>query len=189
MENLDEIDRDFFSEYGIFIVLYDQICNCIRANITGLIGIDHKAYIDILLEGLTAQPLMDKWYGLYIQQHQGDMDGILIMKRIKNLFENLQRIRNSISHGSTFLGSLEKGKADRTIFTLTHPKITAKGYDERRKVIAIKDLKKLNDDMLTFQSCLDCWPVIHQFEPFVPNPIETIQNMLASVKFELKSLE
>lgn len=204
----DEIENKqrLYQEYGRFITNFEQICETIRANIGMVMVFDSsKEYweqapperwkaVDVLLEGLTAKPLMDKYYSLYILFRREDTEMLELLRKIKKLFvDKLVPIRNSLSHGVTSHGYRGWGEKemDFSLFTLSHPKLGSDGFIPNQQLLSIESLSELN---LNVEKLLACMSLFYRLEGIKTAGIakmakEAIKELLPQIKFSLELLQ
>lgn len=102
---------EFYMQYGKFITRFEFSCQIIRAEIGRAMGHDisiferEPAFFDILLEGLTAKPLIDKLYAVYAFAYPDDAYGLPRLKKIRKLFLELIETRNTLSHVALTCGT------------------------------------------------------------------------------------
>ena len=145
-----EYPEKFYIEYGKFIIHFEsinfQICYYIRKVCTNenMFSEDDKR-IDILLEGLTASPLLSKFYSIFLSTENSQNPELkkcidIFMKNFTKVYE----IRNFIAHGTFFAGDA-LGNIDN--FEVRKPKLGKKGYQQNINTISINSIKKLNEDI------------------------------------------
>ena len=164
MDEDDINEKNLLAEYGRFISFFEMTCFALRLNIKFLIfnksnftSPEIENLNNILLEGLTAEPLAKKFLGLFVFRFPDDKNGISITKKLFDVFtQNIIPIRNSLSHGLTsFKYNIENmSSLEMNQFSLTHPKITSKGLEKRHKIISLDNLKLLNENMKEYNFIL-----------------------------------
>ena len=146
---MSELNK-FYLEYGKFIIHFEninfQMCYIIRKICTNnnMFG-DEDKRIDILLEGITANPLLSKFRSILITTDIFENPDIkkLIDNFIKNFTKAIET-RNFIAHGTFFAGD---ALGNINNFEVRKPKLGSKGYQQNVNTISIDALKKLNFDM------------------------------------------
>ncbi|MET3129271.1 hypothetical protein ABID42_004393 [Arcicella rosea] len=143
---MKELDK-FYLEYGKFIINFENInfrlCYIIRNICTNhnMFSEDDKK-IEILLEGLTANPLLSKFKSLFLTLDISEDKEItdLIDNFHKNFLKVIE-IRNFLAHGTFFPGD-PQGNLEN--FEVRKPKLSKKGYHQNVNIISIEALRKLN---------------------------------------------
>lgn len=143
------------SEYGKFVITFENICHNIRATINAMsqdkgVGSNEHIYIEILLQGLTALPLLQKFIAIYITKFTKDDALIAEIHILRKRFTELCEIRNNIAHGTTFLGDPH---ANLDNFMLQHAKLNNNGYFSNVAIIEIKELSNLNLEVTKLEEC------------------------------------
>jgi len=133
---------------GEFIIEFEQICGFIRFIILDILypnasKLDNNN-VEILLEGLTADPLRKKLESLIFDNYNDDKELINFSKEISKKFESLISIRNSFAHGSILLGRKNlSGESSGNTFLLKHSKTTKEGIDRNSMIIENSNLEYL----------------------------------------------
>ena len=133
---------------GEFIINYEQICSFIRFTIINFFYPDPTSIqnnnIEILLEGMTADPLRKKLKALIHDNFQSENELLDLNKKLSEKFEQMLSIRNSIVHGSLFLGwNNFNGDLSAETFFLKHVKLTKNGIDKNSMIINVDTIKAL----------------------------------------------
>lgn len=143
MENIEK----FYVEYGKFIIHFEvinfQLCYNIRKHCTNdKMFSEEDKRIDILLEGLTSNPLLSKFKSIFLTTELSkDLElKKLVDKFVKNFTKAIE-YRNFIAHGTFFAGD---ALGNTNNFEIRKPKLTSQGYKQNVNVISLKSLKKLN---------------------------------------------
>lgn len=143
MENIEK----FYVEYGKFMIHFEvinfQLCYNIRKHCTDdkLFSEEDKR-IEILLEGLTSNPLLSKFKSIFLTI---ELSKNLELRKLVDIFvKNFTRAieyRNIIAHGTFFAGDA-LGNVNN--FEIRKPKLTSQGYKQNLNVISIDSIRKLN---------------------------------------------
>jgi len=110
--------------------------------------------IETLMTDLGAEQLKSKFDSLIFDNFSSFPELSKTNNKLSNKVSELTSIRNSIAHGSYRLGwkDFNAELRDNT-FSLRHSKSTKKGYEKRSKIISIKDLIELNEQLNELASC------------------------------------
>jgi len=134
---------------GEFVVSFELICSMIRQNIIYLNNgssskDEKKRSIDILLEDLTAYPLNKKVLALFHHHFEGNEELQKLAKQVKNKFEKMIEVRNTIIHGTilTCTKSLFFEKSYDELM-LIKPKISSSSYSQNAMKVENKTLQEL----------------------------------------------
>lgn len=140
----------FYIEYGKFIIHFENInfklCYYIRKICTSNnMFSEEDRRIDILLEGLTANPLLSKFKSIFLTTELSkDLELKNLVDRFVKNFTKVIEIRNFVAHGTFFLGD-PHGNVEN--FEVRKPKLGSKGYQQNVNIISIQSLQKLNKDI------------------------------------------
>lgn len=132
MEN--NIDQELTRLYGEFLVKFEFLCSRIRFVILYILypnfDTSQRNFVEIMTEGLTADPLRRKMLALAIEKYSKDSEIYKTTQRISSIFSEFIELRNSFAHGTAFIGQydfIEETK-EGTI-ALRHPKLKKDGLD------------------------------------------------------------
>ncbi len=200
--------QKLYEEYGRFITNFEGVCASIRRTITGLMFFDKTkepweqykhdelTSMSILLEGLTAKPLMDKLYALYLLKRPSEIEIIGYLKKMKILFaDNLVPIRNSLSHGVVSHGHRAWGEKETNfdLFMLSHAKLGNQGFLPNSNLLSIETLVILNENV---ERLLFCLQMVSLMESTSNSSLVTqadfttiIAKNLSEIKFKLELIE
>ena len=147
-----------FREYGFFIFVFEQICNDIRIAIREVcfpeLNLTNGNISEILLSGLTAEPLKDKLLSVYIERYHNRKVEYELLVQILNHFSLTISIRNNIVHGLTYVGwNNQNGEIDYDKIQLRHTKLNKYGLDKNFKVIELSALKSVNENIILLEDC------------------------------------
>ncbi|MBD2501725.1 hypothetical protein [Anabaena azotica] len=162
-KKLNEQTNELYSAIGEFIVEFEQVCHAISLNIKFILhndGLKNQRIPDIILAGLTADPLQSMLRSLIHELR--DLDETE-KKIIKNIFDRLQKLikqRNDIVHSTWFIGWGSETESDFSVAygmkyykssTSNEPKVFEKTYQDFNKLT--EEAKKLKD---VFQRLIGC---------------------------------
>jgi len=193
MSEAEDKYEELLREYGYFIIKFEHICEIIREKIKWLIfpydsnnviqSEQNFIMVDILLESLTAEPLIKKLYALYIFKFKNENEIVKVISLIKNLFTDLITIRNSFSHGHTSFNYYDYDTLEeiKDAFLLRHHKIKKEGLDKREKEISLEKIKNLNDNVSLFADCINNIEALK-----IPKYLNEIKNTLNIIKFSIE---
>jgi len=139
----------YYTEYGRFIINFESICYHINFYIRNVINKDDMfknddRRIEILLEGITANPLLSKFKSIFLTTTDSEnIDLTNIFTNFSNSFSKIIELRNYLAHG-TFMF---QPNTDEEIFKVINPKLTKKGFTEKGSIITIESFRKLNDNI------------------------------------------
>lgn len=133
---------------GSYMVCYEQISAIIRSIILKICYPNSSSVqnnnIEILLEGLTADPLRKKLEALVYDNFKDEEDLLRLNKELSKKFEKLIPIRNSIAHGVISLCCKGfDGELSSSTFGIKHSKITKSGIDRNAIIVNLETLEKL----------------------------------------------
>ena len=152
----DEINSQN-AHIGKFIIRFEQICAFIRFTILRVCYPEYNKTqnenIEILLEGLTSDPLRKKLEALIHDNFPEEKELLQLNSKLSNKFKEMIPVRNSIAHGSMLIGwNSFDGKLSADTFLLKHSKTTKKGIDKNSMIINIKSIEKLIQQTLLIDS-------------------------------------
>ena len=190
-------ERDLHAEQGLFISRFEQMCYWIRVNIQtlsfpeGAHGVSQVC--EILLEGMTAEPLVKKFGALVLHVYTDDALTKKVIKKMTDFIKDkVIPVRNSLTHGVARYNFDPATMGSRNLshreFSLTHPKIKSAGFDVGHKIVTIDNLRYLNEILETLGTCL-----VHTsfaFDNKEPLPLKfanSILDFLQSCEFSLES--
>jgi|GEM_PF-5274418 len=147
----------YYEEYGRFIINFENICYHINFYIRNVINKDemfksNDRRIEILLQGITADPLLSKFKGIFLTTK--DSENIHVMKIFTNFsksFSEIIQLRNYLAHGTFMFPP----NTDEEIFKVINPKLTKKGFTEKGSIITIESFRKLNDNLEKLKKVVD----------------------------------
>lgn len=133
---------------GAFIINFEQVCAFIRFIILKICYPNYTKLennnIEILLEGLTSEPLRKKLEALVYDNYQEEEELIRLSNLVSKKFSQLIPIRNSIAHGSMLMGYAGyDGELSSDTFLLKHSKSTKQGINRNSMIIKNSSLKFL----------------------------------------------
>ena len=142
-------------EYGKFLIAFESICQDLRSTINSMCttkGVMSKefTYIEILMHGLTAYPLIEKYRAIFMTKYAEGDSCLEHINTLYKLFLKVVEIRNSLAHGTTSLGDPH---ANINNFTLKYPKLNKQGYYSNMAVVEIKSLTELNHQIEKLGVC------------------------------------
>jgi len=117
---------------GAFIINFEKVCALIRFIILKICYPNYTKLennnIEILLEGLTSDPLRKKLEALIYDNYQEEEELIRLSNLVSKKFSLLIPIRNSIAHGSMLMGYAGfDGELSSDTLLLKHSKSTKQG--------------------------------------------------------------
>ncbi len=125
---------------GAFIINFEKVCAFIRFIILKICYPNYTKLennnIEILLEGVTSEPLRKKLEALVYDNYQEEEELIKLSNLVSKKFSELVQIRNSIAHGSMLMGYAGfDGELSSDTFLLKHSKSTKQGIDRNSMII------------------------------------------------------
>jgi hypothetical protein len=147
----------FYKEYGKFIIHFENVCftmnYCIRHICTkGKMFSSEDKNIEILLQGLTAQPILTKFKAIFFNsEHFKNNEFLELFNIFNNNFIKVIEFRNFIAHGTFFYGD-PYGNIDK--FQIRNTKINKKGFYDNTNIIDISSLENLNKDIVKLENFL-----------------------------------
>lgn len=141
----------YYSEYGKFIIHFEEICyglNHIIRRICSskkMFDVEDKRIL-ILLQGLTAQPILSKFKAIILTTEFATE--IQLMNMIEAFAGNFQKAieyRNFLAHGKFSYGD-PHGNIEK--FQVRNAKLNKKGFYDNTNIISISSLKELNEGIL-----------------------------------------
>jgi hypothetical protein len=160
-----KIDQELTRFYGEFLVRFEFVCSRIRFLILYIVypQYDNKQrnYIEILAEGLTADPLRRKMVALAIEKYSKESSIYKSAQKISKIFSDLVELRNSFAHGTIFIGQYDfiEETRDGTI-SLRHPKIKKDGLDLNFKTFDADRMKKIIKVLFALEKALASLTII-----------------------------
>ncbi len=148
----------FYKEYGKFIIHFENICfrmnYCIRHICTqGNMFSAEDKNIEILLQGLTAHPILEKFKSLFLAtEYSKDSELLKLINIFHSNFIKIIEHRNFIAHGTFFYGD-PHGNIDK--FQIRNTKLNKKGFYDNTNIIDIKSLENLNIELLRLENFLE----------------------------------
>lgn len=143
-DNENQINQK--AQIGAFIIEFEEVCELIRMIILKICYLRptkiQRLNVEILLEGLTADPLRKKLEALIYDNYQTDSELLSLNKKISVKFEKLIPLRNTIVHGVIFKSSGNNLSPNE--FIHKHVKMTNKGVDRNIKIVNIKVIENIN---------------------------------------------
>jgi len=133
---------------GEFVIRFERISSYIRECILKICYPNHTKNqsnnIEILLEGLTADPIRKKLQALVQDNYTSDTELLELNKKLSDKFNIVIPYRNSIVHGSMVVCRKNlNGELDSDKFLLKHPKLTKSGLDKNTMIIETDTIRKL----------------------------------------------
>src|SRR2546422_501370 len=123
---------ELFKRYGQFLINFEYVSHLMRFGILYILFPKHTdketRQNEILMESLTADQIRSKYMALIAEDFKADTEIFKLSKTISNVYERIIPIRNSFSHGTSFIGesSLIKDSKDGRLI-LRHPKLKKGG--------------------------------------------------------------
>jgi len=181
---MEEMDK-FYIEYGKFIIHFEsinfQLCYNIRkiCNNDEMFSEEDKR-IDILLEGLTANPILSKFKSIFLTTELSKNLEVksLVEKFIKN-FTKVIELRNFIAHGTFFAGD-SLGNINN--FEVRKPKLGSKGYQQNVNIISIEALRNLNEDVQNLEKFISNFNFYRVDKTFEIHRIRILNEMKSSME-------
>jgi len=93
---------DIYTQIGRFVVEFEQICHSIERGIRCILlkeGLGNEQIHEILLAGLTAEPLSDLFQSLCNVHLKPDKETSKIINYVFNTFKKFIPVRNDLLHG------------------------------------------------------------------------------------------
>lgn len=192
----DEYFDKVFREYGFFIFVFERICNDIRISIREVcfpeLNLTNANISEILLSGLTAEPLKDKLLSVYIERFHNRKVEYELLNQILNHFSRIISIRNNIVHGLTYVGwNNQNGEIEYDKIQLSHSKLNKYGLDKNFKVIELSSLKSIIENMLLLENCFSYFISLCHSDKRYNNRetlISRIKEYLAEIKIEFEPI-
>ncbi len=102
-KQVDEIHRSM----GEFSVTFEQVCHALQTGIVFILdraGLTNQKISQILLSGITAEPLRALFEALVAETTEFNEKEKLILRNALKRFQELTSARNDIIHGTWFIG-------------------------------------------------------------------------------------
>jgi hypothetical protein len=188
----------YYKEYGKFIIHFEEICfklnYLIRCFCTkGNLFQDEDKQIEILLQGMTAQPILTKFKSIFLTTDYSENAELVEMINIfNNEFIKVIEYRNLLAHGTFFYGDPH---GDINKFQVRNTKLNKNGFYDNVNTISIESLKKMNEDILKLRNFIECLIVyvISPSNPRIKNIVKemksSILNLEVTLKIESKSVQ
>lgn len=166
------------------------MCNIIRKICTNdcMFKIEDKR-IDILLEGLTASPLISKFKSILKTTNIYDNPEVSkLIEIFRKQFIKAIEIRNELAHGTFFAGDA-LGNVNN--FELRKPKLTNNGYTQNVVTYSIASLQELNDNIMNldkFIGNLQIYLSKNAPDDFRLKIFEEMRKNFDNIKIELKEI-
>gem|GEM_PF-3033335 len=130
----ENIDKELTRLYGEFLVKFEFVCSRIRFVILHILypnyDTTHRNFVEIMTEGLTADPLRRKMVALSIEKYSKNSDIYKAANKISSIFSDLTELRNSFAHGTAFIGQYDFiDETKEGTIALRHPKLKKDGLD------------------------------------------------------------
>lgn len=185
-------NENVYKEIGQFVVLFEQICGNIRLAIRDICFLDKTLmsmnFAEILLSGLTAEPLNSKLLAVFIERFEDRNDEFEILKQLKFNFDKLISIRNNIVHGLTHIDTFEDSDKVYGKIFLSHPKLNKYGLDKNTKFFNLKEFQVLNKNIKDLEECFSLFIIFCSSKKFYLKNriklIDHISNKLLTIKIE-----
>lgn len=143
-DNENQINQK--AQIGTFIIEFEEVCELIRMIILKMCYLRptkiQRLNIEILLEGLTADPLRKKLQALIYDNYPIDSELQSLNKNISGKFLKLIELRNTIVHGVIIKSFGNNLSSDE--FIHKHVKMTKNGVDKNIKIVNIKEIENMN---------------------------------------------
>lgn len=148
-------DDEVIKLYGEFLINFELICSNFRFSTLLLLYPTYDQtkinMVEIMAEGLTADQLKKKYLALLIEKFSTASQVYKLAKRLTNHFDKLIPLRNSLAHGTSFVGQADLIEGSKKgVLTLRHPKLTKDGLSLNFKhfnIATLKEVIKLLKDM------------------------------------------
>lgn len=104
---IDEQTEDLYAAIGHFAVEFEHVCNYMRQIIMTILckeGLGNENVMQILLAGLTADPLRSLVSSLISETQELSKNDLTIINKILNPIQDLTKTRNDVLHGTWFIG-------------------------------------------------------------------------------------
>lgn len=155
-----EDNNELMQLYGGFFYEFETVCSWIRHAILQLLypkyGLKERNIVEVLMEGLTADPLRKKMLGLIKEYHDIESDIYVLANEIGKKFQKYIELRNSFAHGRAFVGQHDFiAETKEGAISLRHPKIKSKGLDLNFKTYEKMEMQHLVNDLKLFRNSID----------------------------------
>lgn len=156
---MDASHQKLLQLYGKFIVEFELVCSRIRFVILILLFPQYdekqKNLVEIMTEGLTADPLRKKLLALVIEQYSCNSEMHVSVEKISKIFIEMIQIRNSFAHGTAFVGQYDFiGQTSEDAITLRHPKLKKDGLDLNFRLFDVVLLQNLIEILMRVSNAL-----------------------------------
>lgn len=148
----------YYVEYGKFIIHFEKICFSLNYIIREICT-DKKMFdvedkrIEILLQGLTAQPILSKFRSIILtSEFSNDKELMRIIEAFISNFQKVIEYRNLLSHGTFFYGD-PYGNVDK--FQLRSTKLNKEGFYDNTNIVSIESLSSLNSAVTQLTEFID----------------------------------
>ena len=159
MKNYDTQVKSIYEAIGVYCVEFERMAEGMRGCITVVLDCgDNSAQrkVYILLSGITASPIKDKFYRV-MTDYLDDLEDIKVIKALKKIIEKQITYRNQTIHAYMFVGYGNEDTKDYSQFSkMTVMRDGLHFAEETCDNINsnIKILKQLNSLLLRLRCCL-----------------------------------
>ena len=106
-ENFESQTRELYRAVGEFAVKFEHVCRVVQMSIQFILdreGLKNQAVSQIILAGLTAEPLRTLLQSLLGEVQPTNDQEALILKNLFGRFQKLTETRNDLLHATTYIG-------------------------------------------------------------------------------------
>jgi hypothetical protein len=177
-----------YTNIGRFAVEFQQICHTIECGIRCILvkeGLESDRIQEILLAGLTAEPLSALFHSLCYEHLKPDTETAKVIDSVFSTFKNLISARNDLLHGKWFLAEENfEGRRRAIAFgQKLHKKKTGSATKEfKHDTMAFEGLvinartSLLNLSKLT--NCISgCYPIVKNFQAIENGKYQAINGL------------
>jgi len=181
----------YYTEYGKFIIHFEEICfvlnHIIRKICTqkNMFSIEDKR-IEILLQGLTAQPILTKFQSIILTSEL--LENKEVMTMIETFISNFQKViehRNFLAHGTFFYGDPH---ANIDKFQVRNTKLNKKGFYDNTNIISIESLSDLNKGLFKLMEFIKLlgFYISNHSKNSVDGLLKEMKLLISDISVELK---
>lgn len=145
---------ELYKYYGIFIVEFEQLVRAVRSAIIAAFdanGLHKQQLTRILLADQTAKPLLDKLIAIIAIWYPDNSDTVKHLKPLFDFCYKLFEFRNTLVHGTSFIGWTNEYENEFDTSTLLKDKTSKKGIELVKQKITAQYLQSLIEEILIAQ--------------------------------------
>jgi hypothetical protein len=150
-----------------------------------MFGVEDKR-IEILLQGLTAQPILTKFQSIILTSEL--LENKEVMTMIETFISNFQKViehRNFLAHGTFSYGDPH---ANIDKFQVRNTKLNKKGFYDNTNIISLESLRELNKGLSKLTEFINLlgFYISHHSKNSVDGLFEEMKSIILNINVELK---